>query len=192
VEVPGYFPLADLILSAINDHNQTLAAAVEQALDAETRALLDGLLTQEPIEGGTVPGKTSAYKLTLMKKLSQSTRPAKVKERVADLDSVRDLYHQLSPSLQALVLKPEGIQYYAYSVLRSTIFQLNRRDEPDRYLHVIAFIAHQYYRLQDNLVDVLLSSVQSFQNGAIREHKEQCYARREQQHESPAGSRSLL
>jgi len=29
VEVPGYFPLADLILSAINTHNQTLAAAVE-------------------------------------------------------------------------------------------------------------------------------------------------------------------
>ena len=36
--------------------------------------------------GDTVPGKTSAYKLTLMKKLSQSTKPSKVKERVADLD----------------------------------------------------------------------------------------------------------
>jgi hypothetical protein len=29
------------------------------------------------------------------------------------------------------------------------------------------------------LGDVLLSSLQSFQNGALREHKEQCYARRE-------------
>jgi TnpA family transposase len=29
------------------------------------------------------------------------------------------------------------------------------------------------------LVDVLLSSLRSFQNGALREHKEQCYARRE-------------
>ena len=29
------------------------------------------------------------------------------------------------------------------------------------------------------MVDVLLSSLQSFQNGALREHKEQCYARRE-------------
>ena len=46
------------------------------------------------------------------------------------------------------------------------------------------FIAHQFYRLQDNLVDVLLTSLRSFQNGAIREHKEQCYARREQQHEA--------
>lgn len=55
---------------------------------------------------------------------------------------------------------------------------------PTGYLHVIAFIAHQYYRLQDNLVEVLLASLQSFQNGAIREHKDQCYARREQRNES--------
>jgi hypothetical protein len=120
----------------------------------------------------------------LMKKISQSTKPSKVKERVADLDLVRSLYHQLSPALGALPLKSEGIRHYAHSVIRSKIFQLMRRDDPDRYLHVIAFIAHQYYRLQDNLVDVLLASLQSFQNGAIREHKDQCYARREQRNES--------
>ena len=98
---------------------------------------------------------------------------------MADLDLVRGLYHQLSPALQALVLNPEGIQYYAHSVIKSEIFQVTRRNNPDRYLHIIAFIAHQYFRLQDNLVDVLLTSLQSFQNGALREHKEQCYARRE-------------
>ena len=134
--------------------------------------------------GDTVPGKTSAYKLTLMKKLSQSTKPSKVKERVVDLSLVRGLYDQLSPTLQSLALMPGGIRYYAESVLRSEIFQLTRRDDPDRYLHVIAFIAHQFYRLQDNLVDVFLTSLRSFQNSAIREHKEQCYGRREQQHEA--------
>jgi len=134
--------------------------------------------------GDTVPGKTSAYKLTLMKKLSQSTKPSKIKERVADLDLVQGLYRQLGPALQALALKPGGMQYYAHSVIRSEIFQLTRRNDPDRYLYLIAFITHQYYRLQDNLVDVLLASLRSFQNGAIREHKEQCYAQREQRNES--------
>jgi TnpA family transposase len=100
------------------------------------------------------------------------------------LDLVRGLYHQLSPALQAIALKPGGIQYYAHSVIRSEIFQLTRRGDPERYLHLLAFIAHQYYRLQDNLVDVLLASLRSFQNGAIREHKELCYARREQLNES--------
>jgi TnpA family transposase len=184
IEVPGYFPLADQILSAIKTQNQTLAATIERTLDTATRAVLDDLLRQEPLAGDTVPGKTSAYKLTLMKKLSQSTKPSKVKERVADLDLVRGLYHQLSPTLQAIALKPGGIQYYAHSVIRSEIFQLTRRGDPERYLHLLAFIAHQYYRLQDNLVDVLLASLRSFQNGAIREHKELCYARREQRNES--------
>jgi hypothetical protein len=182
--VPSYTRLAKLILGAINRRSQELAAIIERSLTQEVRALLEDLLRQEPLVGDTVPGKTSAYKLTLMKKLSQSTKPSKVKERVVDLSLVRGLYDQLSPTLQFLALMPGGIRYYAESVLRSEIFQLTRRDDPDRYLHVIAFIAHQFYRLQDNLVDVLLTSLRSFQNGAIREHKEQCYARREQQHEA--------
>ena len=184
IEVPSYTRLTKLILGAINRRSQELAAIIERSLKQEVRALLDDLLTQEPTVGHTVPGKTSAYKLTLMKKLSQSTKPSKVKERVVDLSLVRGLYDQLSPTLQSLALMPGGIRYYAESVLRSEIFQLTRRDDPDRYLHVIAFIAHQFYRLQDNLVDVLLTSLRNFQNGAIREHKEQCYARREQQHEA--------
>jgi hypothetical protein len=171
IEVPSYTRLTKLILGAINRRSQELAAIIERSLTQEVRALLEDLLTQEPLVGDTVPGKTSAYKLTLMKKLSQSTKPSKVKERVVDLGLVRGLYDQLSPTLQSLALMPGGIRYYAESVLRSEIFQLTRRDDPDRYLHVIAFIAHQFYRLQDNLVDVLLTSLRSFQSGAIREHK---------------------
>ena len=184
IEVPSYTRLTKLILGAINRRKQELATIIEHALDQDARGLLDGLLTQEPIEGGTAPGKTSAYKLTSIKKLSESTRPSRIKERVADLDLVGGLYHQLSPALRTLALNAEGIVYYAHSVIKSEIFQVTRRNDPDRYLHVIAFIAHQYFRLQDNLVDVLLTSLQSSQNGALREHKEQCYARREQRNES--------
>jgi hypothetical protein len=37
---------------------------------------------------------------------------------------------------------------------------------------------HQYYQLQDLLVDVLLSSVTAINNTARREHKELCYEQR--------------
>ena len=184
VEVPSYTRLTKFILDAIKRQQQELAAIIERTLSQEARGVLDGLLAQEPVEGKDTPGKTSAYKLTLMKKLSQSTKPSKVKERVADLDLVRGLYRELRPTLQALALQPGGILYYAHSVIQSEIFQLTRRDDPDRYLHLIAFITHQDYRLQDNLVDVLLASLRSFQNGAIREHKEQCYSRHEQHNQS--------
>jgi Domain of unknown function (DUF4158) len=184
VEVPGYFPLAALILTAINQHNRRLTATFESLLTQETRALLDALLVQESAEDGSPPGKTVAYKLTSMKKLSQSTKPSKVKERVADLKLVHERFRLLNPVLDHLNLGPDGIQYYAYGVIKAEIFQLTRRGAHERYLHLTAFIAHQYYRLHDNLVDVLLSSLRSFQNSAQREHKDQCYVRREQRNDS--------
>jgi hypothetical protein len=41
-------------------------------------------------------------------------------------------------------------------------------------------VCREYYRLQDNLVDVLLTTLQSYQNSAQREHKDRRYARRAQ------------
>ena len=104
VEVPRYFRLAVLILRTINSHNRRLVAIVERTLSAETRALLDALLIQETANEDIVPGKTSAYRLTLMKKLSQSTKPSKVKERAGDLALVERLYQSLKPILDELSL----------------------------------------------------------------------------------------
>jgi TnpA family transposase len=181
VAVPTYFRLADLILMAINRQKLTLTTLLADTLSEQTRVLLDGLFVQSPTrEGDPVDSQTAAYKLTLLKNLSQSTKPTKIRERVTDLTVVRELHTRLSSVLTALALPPEGIRYYAHSVLKSEIFQIARRAEEDRYLHVVAFIPHQYYRLQDNLVDVLLTAVQSYQNSAQREHKELRYAQRAQ------------
>ena len=58
-----------------------------------------------------------------------------------------------------------------------TISELSNKGSatPGSYVHT-----RQCYRLQDNLVDVLLASVQAFHKGVLREHKERCYFRREQ------------
>ena len=159
----------------------TLMTLLADTLSEQTRVLLDGLFVQSPtLEGDPVDSQTAAYKLTLLKNLSQSTKPTKIRERVTDLTVVRELHTRLSSVLTALALPPDGIRYYAHSVLKSEIFQIARRADEDRYLHVVAFITHQYYRLQDNLVDVLLTAVQSYQNSAQREHKELRYAQRAQ------------
>lgn len=177
VQIPNYFRLADLILEAINRRKRELVATVGTVLPVDIRTLLDALFVQSTsLTEESTNSKTAAYKLTLLKKLSQSSKPAKIKERVADLELIQGLYRSLQPVLDALDLSHEGIRYYANSVIKSEIFQVARRTDEDRYLHVIAFIAHQYYRLQDNLVDVLLSSVQRYQNSAQREHKDLRYA----------------
>lgn len=174
VQIPGYHRLTELILSALNQHQRELVALVKDVLTPEMKMLIDSLFVQAE-SGGDQPTKTTRYKLTLLKNLSQSTKPTKVREKANDLDYVAELYREMTPVLSAMNLNYEGIRYYAGSVIKAKIFQLNQRSDEDRYVHVAAFIAHQYYRLQDNLVDVVLSVVQSFQNSAQREHKEQSY-----------------
>jgi hypothetical protein len=64
---------------------------------------------------------------------------------------------------------------------------LRRRAINDIHVHLIAFIAHQFYRLQDNLVDVLLASVKTFENTALREHRDWCFDQRKQYERAAAG-----
>jgi hypothetical protein len=71
-----------------------------------------------------VPSETAAYKLTLLKKLSQSTKPSKIKETITDLLVVQGLYRDFLPILCALDLNHEGVWYYAHSVIKSEIFQV--------------------------------------------------------------------
>lgn len=177
IQIPPYFQLSELILNAVNQRKKELIAVIRCQLSVETKSLLDGLFTQEK----EIP--YTRYKLTLLKKLSQSKKPTQIKERASDLLYVSELYNNLKPLISILGLKYEGIRYFANSVIKSDIFQLNQRREEDRYIHVVAFIAHQYYRLQDNLVDTLLTAVKSFENGAKRDHKEWCYGQRKNQHQ---------
>ena len=55
------------------------------------------------------------------------------------------------------------------------------RGDDDRYLHLICFIAHQFYRLQDTLVDILLKVIQNALNSCKRIHKEEYYTARVEQ-----------
>ena len=78
-------------------------------------------------------------------------------------------------------MPPDGIRYYAHAVLKSQVFQVARRAAEDRHLHLLCFIAHQFYRLQDTLVDILLTVVHTALNACKRQHKEQYYAARKGQ-----------
>jgi len=178
VQILPYFQLSELILKAVNQRRKELTAVIRRELSAEAKLLLDGLFAQE------ADTPYARYKLTLLKKLSQSTKPAQIKERAYDLLYISELYDNLKPLIPVLGLGYEGIRYFANAVIKSDIFQLNQRREEDRYVHVVAFITHQYYRLQDNLVDTLLIAVKSFENGAKRDHKEWCYEQRKTQHQS--------
>ena len=85
--------------------------------------------------------------------------------------TLAELHEQLEDILSVLNLGSAGIRYFAGSVLKSRMFQLQQRAEPARYIHTTAFVAHQFYRIQDHLTDTFLNVMASFQTTASREHK---------------------
>ena len=174
IEVPTAYTLTALIGQEIQRHRGELIAVVDQQLSPEQRALLDALLDKP----SQAEGPLQRYTLTLLKRFSQSTRPSKIKANVDDLRILRDLYRQLEAVVESLDLTQEGMRYYAHSVLKSQVFQIARRSDEDRYLHLICFVAHQFFRLQDTLVDVLLTCVQNTLNTCKRQHKEIYYEQR--------------
>ena len=174
VQVPRSGILIELIRTGLHARKAELIALMEAHLADNTRELLDELFA--------TPCDQNRYRLTLLKKLSQSSKPTRIKEAKADFEILKALHNQLEDILSVLDLGAAGVRYYAGSVLKSEVFQIQRREANDRYIHAAAFVGHQFYRMQDNLVDLWLSVMASFQTTAVREHKERLLdQRREQQ-----------
>lgn len=176
VVLPPYHRLQEAILSAISRLRIRQARLIEKRLSKELQAELDALLEETDDEGGD-----RRYPLTALKRHSQSVRPHEVKTRLANHDKLSQLYARLDPLVGALGWDQKSVRVYAQAVIKSDVRDLRRRSPADRHLHLIAFVAHQYYTLQDNLIATLLSSVKAAENTAAREHKDWCYAERKSQ-----------
>ena len=176
IQVPTAHCLTEMIRIGLHERKAELTGLMGTLLDDGPRNLMDNLFTTRDSAG-------NRYRLTLLKKLSQSAKPSKIKEAIADFETLSVLYNQLKDTLSALELGAAGIRYYAGSVLKSEMFQIHRREENDRYIHAAAFIAHQYFRMHDNLIDIWLNATASFQTTVSREYKERLLENRKAQQE---------
>jgi hypothetical protein len=136
VEIPSAYTLTKLIVAEAKQHQQDLTDVIALHLSAADKALLDALLAK-PEETSTA--QVQRFRLTLLKRISQSTKPSKIKGTLEDWQTLHTLYEHLEPLIQTLDLTHDGVQYYAYSVIKSEIFQVVRRAEEDRYLHLLCW-----------------------------------------------------
>ncbi|EFO31915.1 hypothetical protein TRICHSKD4_3010 [Roseibium sp. TrichSKD4] len=123
IQVPGVRRLTDLIRQQLAERKRLLMDMVSAHLAPSVREVLEELFEQEEGE--------NRYRLSLLKKISQSTRPTKIRESADDFRAISELYIKVRPVLETLDLGPEGIRYHAGGVLRSEIFQLRRRADAD-------------------------------------------------------------
>ncbi|TQV77323.1 Tn3 family transposase [Aliikangiella marina] len=177
IEIPSYNLLKSLIDKCYKNHKAKLLSIVENELTSYDKAILDQLFDND------LPKDSQAirYRLTLLKKFTQSLKPNKISKNIAGFDVLYDLFLISAPIVEKLDLNGEGIRHYATSVNKSQIFQIQRKKDPNRYLHLITFVVHQFYRLHDILVDTLNASVTSAYNIAERQAKEHYYKIRNEQ-----------
>lgn len=173
---PSYRSLQDLILAAIGQFRARQMALVEAHLPKDLAAEIDLLLDEKEETDGITRSR-----LAILKQNSQSVRPTAVKARLANHTDLSKLFQRLEPVIEILGWDQNSSRNYALAVMKSDPYDLRRRKAADRRLHLIAFVAHQYYALQDNLVATLLSSVKAAENAATREFKDWCYAERKSQ-----------
>ena len=147
----------------MSEYKSELNITIEKHLSSNSRTILDALCEQE--------SESNQFKLTLLKKPSQANTPVKIKSRLVDMTLLSELHGHVAPTLKQLCLPPAAIRYFSVSVIKSKTTHFLRREASDTYLHLISFIEHQYYRLQDNLVDVFLGAVKTTENTSNREHK---------------------
>ena len=182
IEIPTSFRLTEAVSRAVQQRARAIDKLIADAMTSEVRLLLDNMFLRDE----NAPSQ-SPFRLTLLKRLSQSTRPTKIRERLEDLGVMKELHAKVEPILSVLNLGSEGIRYFAGSVARMRTTDLRRRADENIQVHLVAFIAHQYYRLHDNLVDVLLTSVKTFENATLREYRDWCFDERKRHEHATEG-----
>ena len=175
VQVPGSGVILEQIRSGLHVRKAEPIALMDARLANDARELLDGLFTTAE--------DRNLCRLTLLKRLSQSARPTKIEEAIADFETLAGLHDRLRGVLAALEPGVAGIRCHAGSVLRSEMFRIQRREDNDRHIHAAAFVAHQFHRSQDNLIDLWLSVMAAFQATVTRGHNEHLLQSRKKQQE---------
>lgn len=108
--------------------------------------------------------------LSEIRAISASLQPKAIRKNVDTCLVFAEHVVQFGSALSALNLPEKATEHYATWVKKATITQLNTfPNRLKRYLHLLAFIQHQYSLRQDLLMDIFLKTTQAGLNAATKE-----------------------
>lgn len=163
IEIPSYHRLADLITKYYLAYEGRLIKIIHNQLSTKNREKLDALSKVEK----------ERSLLNRFVTIHQSIKPKAIRANVIVLHQIKELFVGLLPVIEALKLTPQSCEYYATWIKKAKLSQIKQFPDPDKmYLHLIAFIQHQFYLRQDMGVDMLMKCIQSIKNTAIQQLNE--------------------
>lgn len=161
VEIPTYHRLSELITRHYIEYEDKLLSIIGTHLSIKNSEKLDTLLSAENEQSKSI--------LKLFTAINQSIKPKAIQASLNVFNQMKALFEDSLSVIEALNLTSQSCEYYASWVKKSKLSQIKQIIDPNKlYLHLIAFIQHQFYLRQDSFVDTLLKSVQSAKNTAIK------------------------
>ncbi len=176
IEVPGYNRFALVITKVITLLEKEVITTLTEKLTPVQRKILDELLI--------VDSETNLSKLSQLKSISHSKKPMAIRKSVMQFCLVKTLYENHLLLMQTLNLHSETIKHYANWVRKASLQQIRQLTYPKHYLHLLAFITHQYHLRQDILADLLLVCVQRAENAITKEQKNRSFQSKDAQYKT--------
>lgn len=164
IRVPSYRELNELVSNSFNKTEEILLSKLEEQLTADDKQSLEVILSS-----GQQTKSRFQSNITILKKINQSLKPLQIKENIATTAIYKEQFMAHKSTIKSLSLSDQATEYYAtwfHKADLQQIIQFSNRNKT--YLHLLAFIKHQYYLRQDTMVDILLKSVVSTKNIANR------------------------
>ena len=176
IEIPTHHLLANVITDSFNIVESSCLSQLEKNLQPSDCETLDALLESND----ELPAL-----LTEIKSINQSLQPKDIKRNVQACRVFSDYFTLFEAAYSELNVHDKATEHYATWVQKATITQL--KTFPNcykRYLHLLAFIKHQYSIRQDVLMDILLKSTQSALNAATKNENDSDLRKRNEQREA--------
>ena len=161
IEVPSHHQLANVITDSFNIVESTLLNQLENSLQPSACDVLDALVSD---------AKGAKPLLSKTKFINQSLRANDIQKNVDTCLAFAECFSQFESCYTELDLGENATEYYATWVKKAPLGQLKQfPNRWKRYLHLLAYIKHEYFAYQDVLMDTLLNSTRLAVNSARRQ-----------------------
>lgn len=156
IVIPSYTELSVYVTDSYNAFEAKALHRLSTQLDTRTTEVLNELVQ---------PSNDSRHTITLLKPINQSLKPMEIAKSVETCNTIGHYFVALEPVIEHLDLTDQATEHLAKWVQKAQTFQLTRLASQEKiYLHLLAFIKHQYCTRQDALTHAFLKSVRKSVN----------------------------
>lgn len=166
LELPSYNQIALLITQAYNKNESTLVKTLGEMLTTNQKECLISLVQIKKENKKNLQRPP----ITLLKQINQSLRPSDIQKNIEAFITIKAYFRQFQSVFSEIQLSDQATEYFATWVQKADAFQLNSFSNKNKlFLHLLAYIKHQYYFRQDVLIDIFLKSVKLIVNAAKKQ-----------------------